>query len=368
MELEIHPGRDGAVFLDDFFALLHGDLRLPRAVEHGQHIVGAVLRDGAVRVDLLAHRNIGHADGEDQDRGQRADEQGVHGHPAGESPQHHGVRAAILQLFTTQQRPGEGPGQGKVGQKDHHKIHHEPEQHDHAVLIAERRHQVPIGHDQADGEARDHDDRKRAPEGGVLLASLHSFGLQKLRHRGFLQVPQRNQRGQEEHAEAHRQGQKNPLGGIGGDGEGQLHQGRKQRHKELEDHQPRAHAHQHGQEGQDARLAGEQRLDVAPGHAQRQVHAEFLPPQLQHEARGVAEHQRRDQAGQHRDHGEHGAHVGGILGKRTDAVAVAEVVDRKHQRDAQRHRDEVDQVAADLPPDVPQGELSEHPPHPPAPP
>ena len=91
------------------------------------------------------------------------------------------------------------------------------------------------------------------------------------------------------------------------------------------------HAHNQRKAGEQPGFAGKEALDVPAGHAQGQIHAELPPAQLQHEAGGIAEHQRRDQTGQHHDHGEHTADIRGQPGKHPDPVAVAEVVDSEQQ-------------------------------------
>ena len=253
-------------------------------------------------------------------------------------------------------------------QKDHHQIHHKPKEQDHTIFIMEGRHQILVGHNQTANKARQCYRRKDAPEDRMLLAFRRRFRFQQLRHRDLFQIPQGNQHRQKKHAKTDGQRQQDSLCRIRGDGKGHLHDGSEQGHNELKDHQTRTHAHDQRKDGQQPRLTGEQRLDIPPGHAQRQVHAEFLFSQLQHEAGGVTEYQCCDQAGQDCDHSEHGAHIRRNLRQLPDPVAVAEVIDRKHQRDAQRHRDKIDQIIADLAANIPQGQFSEHLLHPPAPP
>ena len=246
IELIIHTGYDGTVFFDYLLALLHRYARLIRAVKHGHHIVGAILRDRAVGENLLPERHIGHGNGKDQNRGQSADEQRIHSHFSGESPQDHRVGSPVFQLFVSQQHPGDGSGQCEMSQKYHHQIQHQPKQQNHAVLITEGRHQVPVGNNQTADESGQCHRRKYAPKGRMLLAFLRRFRPQQLRHRDLFEIPQGNQRGQKKHTNADGQSQQNSLRGISGDGKGQLHDGSKQRHNELKDHKPRAHAHKQG--------------------------------------------------------------------------------------------------------------------------
>ena len=110
----------------------------------------------------------------------------------------------------------------------------------------------------------------------------------------------------------------------------------------------------------------EQGKDIPAREAEGEVQPELLFAAAEQEGRRIGEHERHDR-------GEHGAErdeqradeVGILLLQDGDDVAEDHVVDGKDGRDGQHDGDEVDQVAAQLPPHVAHRELKEHRLHPP---
>lgn len=88
--------------------------------------------------------------------------------------------------------------------------------------------------------------------------------------------------------------------------------------------------------------------------------------QAEHEGGGVAQHKGHDEGDEHRDGGKAGFQfvhgVGGLL----ELGAVHDAVEGEHQGHRQGDGDEIDEVIADLTPDVADGELTQHRLHPPA--